>query len=100
MKKIAKPSNGSVLCTFADCPDRDEHTKGIDGWGVRDNIDHLCPDGSHLSARIMDYSICCSEEKPPKAFHACQIGSGGAPVSIKWCEAALCAKKCPRHFVR
>ena len=100
MKNYPKPSNGSLICTFADCPDREEHIKGIDGWGSHDTQERLCPDGDHLSARITDYSLCLNHNGKEKASHQCRIGRGGIPISTKWCEAALCAGVCHRGFKR
>jgi hypothetical protein len=100
MKEFPKPSNGSLICTFGDCPDREEHMKGEDNYGLEEDcLEVLCPDGSHLSARVMDYSICLNKNLKP-GEHACRIGRGGAEVSTKWCEAALCAGVCPRGFRR
>ena len=107
-EKVAKPSNGSPIVTFADCPDREEHFKWdinprdggrYGGWD--DTQENLCPDASHLSARILDYSECASQLKDNTVTHACHIGRGSqVAVKARWCEAAPCAKVCPRGFVR
>ena len=89
-----------MIRTFADCPDREEHWKGENGYGCGDSYSHLCPDGSHLALRNQDYSICKNPDREFKS-HACQIGRGSkVDVDTKWCEAALCAHCCPRGFVR
>jgi hypothetical protein len=90
--------------TFASCPDREEHWKGKDPktgafYGAVDSNEELCPDGSPHSMRNMDYSIC-RHLKRANTSHSCRIGRGGIHVGTKWCEASLCAKTCPRGFVR
>ena len=90
------------IYTFGECPDRDEHWRGEGTFGDGDSNDELCPDGSPLSMRNMDYSICLNSRNHSRKAHSCQIGRGsevGVDTS-RWCEAALCAKVCPRGYVR
>lgn len=91
-----------MIKTFADCPNRKEHWKGDIGYGEDDTLEELCPDGSLLSMRYRDYSICRNMNNRSCEGHSCQIGRGSeVAVSVsKWCEAALCAKLCPRGYVR
>jgi hypothetical protein len=90
-----------MIRTFADCPDREEHWKGENDYGNGDSIETLCPDGGRLSMRIMDYSICRNENHNRHETHACRIGRGSrVDVEVEWCEAALCARVCPRGYVR
>jgi hypothetical protein len=96
------PSHDSCICTFADCPERKEHMKGDrNGFGRYDDPQLICPDGGHLSARIMDYSKCIHPNRVYYATHACGVGRGSnVYVDSEWCEAALCAGVCPRGFRR
>ncbi len=103
-EKFPKPSNGSLICTFGDCPDRNEYLKTRDEvLAGSDWKSGLCPNTCPMSLRNSDYSKCKNTTILPTTLPACKLG--GSPVGtcfghIKWCEACVINKKCPRGFVR
>ncbi len=84
-----KPSNGSLICTFADCPDRKED---IQFWRQESSIfinAGYCP----LGARVNDYSECLNEN----SINGRDDNSG---CLYKYCEVAVRCGVCPRGFTR
>jgi hypothetical protein len=81
-----KPSNGSLIRTFADCSYRIE--------------DILTPDDGiyygkgfcRLGARNTDYSHCGHPDCPP--------GKDGEGFQLYYCEVACRDGKCPAGFMR
>ncbi len=79
------PSNGSYICTFADCPDRDENI-----WGRPSEVlvqRGFCP----LGARATDYSRCNNRAN---------IGLLTSQYDTTYCEVACREGVCPRGFTR
>lgn len=85
MSKFPKPSNGSLICTFADCPNREENI--YDEPAVGGDYEQFC----HLGARRKDFSRC---------KHA-NATLGLHPIwNTLFCEVACREGVCPRGFIR
>jgi hypothetical protein len=82
------PSNGSLICTFADCPDRVEEL-----WDL-ETVEHsvggrIDPDKCPLSLRNSDYSDCNFKDE-----------NGSYSRTRFFCEIAVREGDCPRGFRR
>jgi hypothetical protein len=82
-----KPSNGSLICTFADCPDRKQDMRKFSEVARGGDYDKYCP----LSMRCGDFSAC---KHPDVKIYD----------DIEWntyfCEVAVREGVCPRGFTR